>query len=244
MKVVTRELGTGPRTAALVHGASMAGDVWRDFAQILIDEYDLSIIIIDLRGHGESPRSNNYGVHDFVADLVDTLPTGLDFLIGQSLGGVSSAWASGSLLPRRYIGLDPAFTAATLTSVALRILGRLQTRLPDRILHAVGMPPEGSAPDTMERVHAMWAKWDASMMSQLVSSGRRTPFPVGPPAVPSTLILADKSLFVPPPMATELVALGWDIRVKPGGEHDLHLQDPRGVITMLDDVLREVPARQ
>jgi hypothetical protein len=40
-------------------------------------------------------------------------------------------------------------------------------------------------------------------------------------------------------MAAELTALGWDIRVKPGGEHDLHLQDPRGVITMLDDVLRE-----
>jgi hypothetical protein len=179
-------------------------------------------------------------VEDFVADLVENLPSGLDFLMGQSLGGVSSAWAAPSLLPRRYIGLDPALTAGALTALALRVLGPLQTHLPDRVLSAIGMPPKGAAPDTMERVRAMWSKWDSSMMQQLVRSGRRAPFPVGPPAVPSTLILADPSLFVPPKMASELTALGWDIRVKPDGEHDLHLQDPRGVITMLDDVLREV----
>jgi pimeloyl-ACP methyl ester carboxylesterase len=216
----------------------MGGDVWRDFAQILIDDYDLSIILVDLRGHGESPRGPRYQVEDFVADLVENLPTGLDFLMGQSLGGVSSAWAAPSLMPRRYIGLDPALTAGALTSLALRVLGPLQRHLPDRVLSAIGVPPKGAAPDTMERVRAMWSKWDASMMQQLVSSGRRSPFPVGPPAVPSTLVLADPSLFVPPKMASELTALGWDIRVKPGGEHDLHLQDPRGVITMLDDVLR------
>jgi pimeloyl-ACP methyl ester carboxylesterase len=217
----------------------MAGDVWRDFAQILIEDYDLSVILVDLRGHGQSPRGERYLVADFAADLVDTLPTGLDFLVGQSLGGVSSAWASAALLPRRYIGLDPAFTAGIFTALLLRLAGRIQTRLPDGILRKLGMPPKGSAPDTLERVHAMWAEWDSSMMGPLVTSGRRTPFPVGPPAVPSTLVLADKSLFVRPKMATELTALGWDIRVKPGGEHDLHLQDPRGVIALLDDVLRE-----
>jgi pimeloyl-ACP methyl ester carboxylesterase len=243
MKLVTRELGTGRRTAALVHGASMAGDVWRDFAQILIDEYDLSVILVDQRGHGESPRGPSYQVADFAADLVETLPTGLDFLIGQSLGGVSSAWAAPSLLPQRYIGLDPAFTAGAVTACILRLAGRFQTRLPDWILSAIGMPPKGAAPDTLARVHAMWATWDSSMMNQLVHSGRTTPFPVGPPAVPSTLILADKSLFVPPKMADALSALGWDIRVKPGGEHDLHLQDPGGVIALLDDVLRPANIR-
>jgi pimeloyl-ACP methyl ester carboxylesterase len=217
----------------------MAGDVWRDFAQILIDEYDLSIVLVDLRGHGESPPGDSYQVADFAADLVENLPAGLDFLVGQSLGGVSSAWACASLLPRRYIGLDPAFSAGLGTSLLLRFAGLFQTRLPDAVLSRLGMPPEGAAPDTMERVHAMWSKWDSSMMQKLVTSGRRTPFPVGPPAVPSTLVLADPSSFVRPKIAAELSALGWDIRIKPGGEHDLHLQDPRGVITLLDDVLRE-----
>jgi pimeloyl-ACP methyl ester carboxylesterase len=217
----------------------MGSDVWRDFAEILVDHYDMSVILIDQRGHGDSPRAESYQVTDFVADLVENLPTGLDFLMGQSLGGVSSAWAAKDLQPRRYIGLDPAFTAGTVTALALRFLGRMQTKLPDRILKAIGMPPEGAAPDMLERVHAMWSKWDSSMMSQLVSSGRRTPFPIGPPAVPTTLVLADPSLFVKPPMAKALSALGWDIRIKPKGEHDLHVQDPAGVIKMLDDVLRE-----
>jgi hypothetical protein len=39
-------------------------------------------------------------------------------------------------------------------------------------------------------------------------------------------------------VAPQLRALGWDVRVKPGSTHDLHLQDPAGVIQMLDDVLR------
>jgi pimeloyl-ACP methyl ester carboxylesterase len=216
----------------------MASDVWRDFADILVNRYDLSVILVDQRGHGDSPRAESYQVTDFVADLVENLPTGLDFLMGQSLGGVSCAWAAQDLQPKRYIGLDPAFNAGTLTALALRFLGRMQTKLPDRILKAIGMPPEGAAPDMLERVHIMWSKWDSSMMGQLVSSGRRTPFPIGPPAVPSTLVLADPSLFVKPPMATELAALGWDIRTKPKGEHDLHVQDPAGVIAMLDDVLR------
>jgi pimeloyl-ACP methyl ester carboxylesterase len=239
MQMATRELGTGRRRAALVHGASMGTDVWRDFAQILVDDYDLSILLVDLRGHGESPRAPRYHVEDFVGDLIDTLPQGLDFLMGQSLGGVSSAWAAPTLKPGRYIGLDPALTAGALTALALRVVGPLQRHLPDAVLSKLRMPPKGAAPDTMTRVRAMWSKWDSSMMQQLVSSGRRRPFPVGPPAVPSTLVLADPSLFVPPKMAAQLTALGWDIRVKPGGEHDLHLQDPSGVIAMLDDVLRD-----
>jgi pimeloyl-ACP methyl ester carboxylesterase len=237
MKLHTREVGTGSRTAALVHGASMGTDVWRDFAQILIDDYDMSIILVDQRGHGESPRGSTYRVEDFCGDLVDTLPIGLDFLMGQSLGALSSAWASEALSPGRYIGLDPPFRASKRTELLLRIVGPRQMRFPDLILSRLGMPPKGASRDTMQRVRAMWSKWDPTMMGQLADSARVTPFPVAPPAVPSTIVLADKSLFVSPELAKELTALGWDVRVFPGGEHDLHLQDPRGVITMLDDVL-------
>jgi len=88
----------------------------------------------------------------------------------------------------------------------------------------------------------MWSKWDSSMMHQLVRSGRRAPFPVGPPAAPSTLVLADPSFAVPPQMAEGLRAAGWDVRIKPGAIHDLHVQDPRGVVQILSDVLAGVPA--
>jgi pimeloyl-ACP methyl ester carboxylesterase len=238
IQLSTRRLGTGSRTAALVHGASMTGDIWRDFGQILVDEYDLSLILVDLRGHGKSPRSADYRVADFAADLVETLPQGLDFLIGQSLGGVSSAWAAPLLRPRRYIGLDPAFTASPAASVMLRVLGPIQPHFPDWLLARFGTPPEGSAPDTLARVRAMWKEWDSSMMKQLVPSGLHDPFTVRPPAVPSTIVLADPSFVISPAAAEGFREAGWDVRVKPGGVHDLHTQDPRGLAALLDDVLR------
>jgi pimeloyl-ACP methyl ester carboxylesterase len=205
----------------------------------------LSLILVDLRGHGDSPRGSSYGIDDFAGDLVDTLPTDLDFLIGQSLGALSSAWASSSLSPRRYIGLDPPFAAGKRTEWLLRVVGPRQMRLPNFVLKPLGMPPKGAAPDTMQRVRAMWSRWDPSMMGQLIDSARVKPFPVtAPPPVPSTIVLADKSLFVSPELAEDMRTLGWDVRVFAGGEHDLHLQDPRGVITMLDDVLRTHAAPQ
>jgi pimeloyl-ACP methyl ester carboxylesterase len=238
VKLDTWTVGNGPRTAALAHGASMGGAVWRDFARILVDEHDLTVILFDQRGHGRSPRADRYEVADFADDLVDTLPQGLDFLIGQSLGGLVGAWASTRLRPKRYIGLDPAFAVSAFSAFMLARLGPLQPRMSDRLLRALGAPVKGSPPDTLARFRAMWKDWDTSMMAQLVPSGRRQPFPVAPPAVPSTLILADRSFCVSRTMAQELRAAGWDVRVKPGAEHDLHLQDPRGVIAMLDDVLR------
>jgi pimeloyl-ACP methyl ester carboxylesterase len=238
VKLDTWTVGNGPRTAALAHGASMGGAVWRDFARILVDEYDLTVILFDQRGHGRSPRAGSYQVSDFADDLVETLPKGLDFYIGQSLGGLVGAWASARLQPRHYIGLDPAFAVGPFSAFMLSKVAPLQPRLSDRLLRALGTPARGSPPDTLQRFRAMWKDWDTSMMAQLVSSGRRRPFLVAPPAVPSTLVIADKSFCVSDAMARGLRESGWDVRVKPGAEHDLHLQDPRGVIAMLDDVLR------
>jgi pimeloyl-ACP methyl ester carboxylesterase len=238
VKLETWTQGDGPRTAALLHGASMGGDVWRDFGEILVEKYDIKLILLDARGHGRSPRADHYRVKDFASDLAETLPVGLDFVIGQSLGGVTGAWAMSALLPKRFIGLDPAFTADAGSAFVLANIGPLQPRMPDWLLARLGSPVKGSAPDTLQRFRAMWANWDRSMMRELVRSGRREPFVPIPPAVPSTLVLADPSFVIKPPVADELRSLGWDVRIKPGGQHDLHLQDPEGLAELLDDVLR------
>ena len=238
MKLVTRTVGTGSRTAALVHGASMSSEVWRDFGAVLLDRYDLTLLLIDQRGHGDSPRSDSYRLPDFADDLAENLPHGLDFVIGQSLGGLSGALAASRVKPKRYIGLDPALAVTGAPAWLLRNVGPHQTRFPDWLLHAMGTPVKGSPPDTMARIRAMWTKWDPSMMHKIADSNKVEPFVVAPPAVPSTLLLAEKSFAVPPPVAEALRAAGWDVRVKPGAVHDLHLQDPRGVIDLLDDVLR------
>ena len=74
MELSTRTLGSGTRSAALVHGASASSEIWRDFAAILVDSYDFTVTLVDLRGHGDSPRADRYRVSDFVGDLVGHAP--------------------------------------------------------------------------------------------------------------------------------------------------------------------------
>lgn len=236
MKLATRTVGSGSRTAALVHGASMSGDAWRDFIPFLL-QHDLTLTVVDQRGHGDSPRADRYFIEDFVQDLVDTLPKGLDLLIGQSLGGLTCAWASAELEPKRYIGIDPGLALSRSYAALAGVLGSVQTRLPDPVLRLLGMPPKGSAPDTLQRIHAMWAKWDTSMLPELRATMGNPPFPAAPPSVSSTIVLAEKSFATRATFADALRQSGWDVRVIRGGGHDLHLEDPGGLAEVLQDVL-------
>lgn len=88
MKLSTTTVGSGSRTAALVHGLSASSRHWTEFARLLADEHYCTVTLVDLRGHGDSPRAERYQLGDFPDDLVETLPQGIDFLIGQSFGGL------------------------------------------------------------------------------------------------------------------------------------------------------------
>lgn len=239
MKLHTRTIGSGSRTAALVHGASMNGDAWGDFIPYL-EKYDLTLILVDQRGHGDSPRADSYRVEDFAQDLVDTLPKGLDFLIGQSLGGLTGAWASAELQPKRYIGVDPALRMKPMQAWLIPLVGRLQKGAPLWLMRVLGVG-RNMPPGARERVRAQWDKWDETSLRDIKSSYDARPFPAAPPAVPSTIVLAGPSFAVTPEFADELRAAGWDIRVMPGVGHDLHIEDPAGLAAILDDVLAEAP---
>lgn len=239
MKLNTVTVGNGSRTAALVHGASMSTEAWKYFVPYLL-EHDLTLILVDQRGHGDSPRADSYRIEDFADDLVETLPTGLDFLIGQSLGGLTGAWAAERLRPKRYIGLDPALAMTPASAWLIPVVGPIQKRLPAWILRRL-MPrdaPEGH----LEHVRGIWKKWDETSLRDIKKSYDARPFPVGPPAVPSTLVLAGPSFAVRPEFAEQLRANGWDIRVMPGVGHDLHVEDPAGLAAILADVLEPVRA--
>ncbi len=240
MRLATRTVGSGSRTAALVHGASMSGDAWREFVPYLL-EHDLTLILVDQRGHGDSPRGSSYFVEDLAADLVESLPVGLDLLIGQSLGGLTSALAAAELQPKRFVGIDPAFALDRTHLFLVSTVGPIQKKLPTRVLNALGLPPKGSAPDALEHVRSMWAKWDESSLRDIRRSAIDRPFQVGPPSVPSTIVIGDRSWATPPKFAAALRDQGWDVRIIPGGGHDLHIEDAR----LLDEVLYDVlePAR-
>lgn len=68
---------------------------------------------VDLRGHGDAPRSLDYSVGAYGADLAVTIPEGggaWDAVIGHSLGGASSTVAAAAApeWTRRLVLIDPA----------------------------------------------------------------------------------------------------------------------------------------
>ena len=241
MKLNTVTIGSGSRSAALIHGASRSTEAWRYFTPYLL-EHDLTLTLVDQRGHGDSPRADSYRIDEFAQDLVDTLPTGLDFLIGQSLGGLTGAWASADLKPKRFIGVDPALHMKAFQTWLIPVLGGVQKKFPDAVLRALGAPVKHPTADDIAWLRREWSKWDETCLRDITSSYHARPFPAEAPAVPSTLVLAGPSFAVTPKFADQLRAVGWDVRVMPGIGHDLHIEDPAGLAEILSDVLAPVPA--
>lgn len=236
MRLFTRRRGTGTRTAALVHGASESSTVWQDFADILVERYDLSLILVDQRGHGRSPRSDAYSLESFRQDLVDTLPVGVDLLIGQSLGGRVAAEAVPALMPKRFIGIDPGFAVARRFALAMRVMNRVRPLMSREAIRRSGIKRTGA--ESIDRQMANWDAWDSRMLPYLTTTGRRSQYRPQRPKVPSTLVLAENSVVVSAPRAREFADLGWDVRTLTGAPHDMHIRMPSQLAALLDDVLR------
>ena len=109
MRLATQTHGDGPRRIALVHGLGADGALWRGLTERIVAAGEATVTTVDLRGHGESDRSDVYTVDAFADDLVETLPTGLDLIVGHSLGGSVLERAVGRLRPAHALYLDPGF---------------------------------------------------------------------------------------------------------------------------------------
>ncbi|MBP5801338.1 alpha/beta hydrolase [Microbacterium maritypicum] len=100
------------RRALLVHGLGSSGALMWRFGDALADA-GWQATAVDLRGHGDAPRSLDYSVAAYGADLAVTLSEGggaWDAVIGHSLGGAAStvAAASAAEWTRRLVLIDPA----------------------------------------------------------------------------------------------------------------------------------------
>ncbi|WBU37496.1 alpha/beta fold hydrolase [Homoserinibacter sp. YIM 151385] len=235
MRLFTRRQGDGPRTAALVHGASESSTSWRAFADILVEQHDFSVILVDQRGHGRSPRAERYTLELFTRDLVDTLPTGLDLLVGQSLGGRVAAEAVPELMPKRFVGIDPGFAVSWRFGLAMRVMNRIRPLMSRDAIRRSGIRRTGA--ETIDAQMANWDAWDSSMVPYLATTGRRVEYPPQPPRVPSTLVLAERSVVVSAERAREFARLGWDVRTLADAPHDMHIQMPAQLAALLDDIL-------
>ena len=173
MQLSTTTLGSGPRSIALVHGMSASSLHWSDVARLLVDEHDCTVTLVDLRGHGDSPRADRYAVDDFPDDLVDTLPQGLDFLMGQSLGGRAVMTAAERLQPKRLIALDPGLRATKAFAIVIKYFNWVGNVLPDAAMrHALlGKSWTCDADDALARVKAGRKKWDPEVRKGVLATG-------------------------------------------------------------------------
>jgi pimeloyl-ACP methyl ester carboxylesterase len=87
--------GSG-RPVVLVHGITESRRTWDPIAARLSGTYD--VLAVDLRGHGESPRTPPYDLMTLAGDLAELVDdTGIEdpMLVGHSLGGaVVTAYAA------------------------------------------------------------------------------------------------------------------------------------------------------
>lgn len=222
--------GHGPVRIAFLHGFLGAGPIWADVVGHL-DPDRYTSLLVDLRGHGASPRADTaagerYSVATMAADVVETLPSGLDAIVGHSLGGRVLADVVTALQPGRAIYLDPGFG---LRLPRDGVVGSLFWRLPglarflawayDRVDRAVGA-------SNVALVEAAHRQWDRTMAADVLRDVAVHPVAPAPPTVPSTLVLSDDGpLVVPPKDLRSFAALGWDLVRMRGIHHDVLLLD-------------------
>lgn len=103
--------GSGP-VLLLLHGVTRSGADWAPLLPAL--QEDWTVIALDQRGHGSSPRGDCYQVTDYVADAVRFVrdeASGPVVIFGHSLGAMVAA-AVAAELPDRVRGVileDPPF---------------------------------------------------------------------------------------------------------------------------------------
>jgi len=243
MRLTTTTTGTGPRHVGLVHGLGASAATWGPFIERLAATGRYTVTTVDLRGHGESARAESYSVDDMASDLVESLPPGLDSIVGHSLGGVVLYRAVARLAPSRAVYLDPGFALALPTS---GLAGRLFWMAP---LVSLAIAQLGQA-KASKAAHAAYSaetlallddakkKFDMRMATGVFRDVAFHPVAAEPPAVPSTIVLSDQSAAVLPDLlAGRLEQLGWQVRRIAGVRHDMQLEDPDRTFAAVEDVL-------
>ncbi len=230
MRLATRRHGDGQRHVALVHGLGGDGDLWQGLTDRIIGAGGTTVTTVDLRGHGASDRDDDYGVDAFARDLVETLPAGLDLVVGHSLGGTVLERAVARLQPAHALYLDPGFRLGLPVD---GVTGRLFWRTtPVSVVlaalvqkwHGRGRPPMSVEDRALRK--AATSRFDRRMTVGVFREVSHHPTPVAAPVVPSTLVLSDDSgAVVPAETVARLEGLGWEVRPLAGVGHDFWLQD-------------------
>ncbi|SMQ71157.1 Alpha/beta hydrolase family protein [Plantibacter sp. VKM Ac-1784] len=218
MRLSTTTVGDGAKTAALVHGLSAHGGYWSEVAAWLAS-LGYTVTVVDQRGHGASDRADSYLTEELADDLVETLPAGLDIIVGHSLGGRALLLAADRLRPERAIYVDPGWNVPAGLSINLPVdesgdilsLKSLSELLPNY------------NPEQLNRLRRGFVLADPLWF--------QAPNPILPdlepplsPVVPSLVVLADPPLAVRPELEKRLRDGGYNVLTVPGGVHDMPIE--------------------
>lgn len=215
MKLHVEQWGEGSRTAVLVHGATDDHTTWHRVAPHLAAQ-GFRVLAPDLRGHGISDRCDSYLLADFAADLVESLPTHVDLLLGHSLGALAVGLAAGELAPLRLVYVDPPWRSRPLE--------------PDPV-PTPAWSEEDRAVDlaSLMKTDPALADWIPDRMLPDVASA--IPQHV---LAPTLVVEPTISPLVEDAVRERLISLGFAFRRLPGVRHVIHRDDLGAFLSVLD----------
>jgi len=232
MQLFTREWGTGDRVAVLVHGLFSSSRTWHRLGPDLAGR-GYRVVAVDLAGHGQSPRSNAYSLAGLVRSIADSVPLRPELAIGHSLGGLTLSRLVGRLQPRSAVYIDPAFLGTRLPWWQRAGAPMLFHGLLNRRADAVARSNPRWNRDDVEIEVSDYAAFDRRFFRRF-GDGRAMPLTAPDRmAVPSLLMLADRSKLVSTPVAERMRRLGFEVRVVSGAGHTVHRDDFPGFLRAL-----------
>ena len=213
----------GPRVL-LIHGlTSSARSWWRFGAEMARAGYRVNAP--DLRGHGDSPRGDDYLLASYATDVL-ALDRGWDVVVGHSLGGAIAAIAQAT---------DPSFADRLVLEDPL-----LRLSEPESFIAEYTKPFEDPSARAVLAEHPRWHPQDTRIKAEALAASspevvRRTalenqPWDVVPETMeldcPTLLIAADPSenALVTPEMGEGIAAANPHVtfQVLVGAGHSLH----------------------
>jgi pimeloyl-ACP methyl ester carboxylesterase len=97
-------------TALLIHGLSSGSRTWDDAVVMLMNK-DFNVLTLDLSGHGDSARLDEYSVDTWIQNVLDVLDrhniSKVDLIMGHSLGGLISVGVATRFPVDKIILIDP-----------------------------------------------------------------------------------------------------------------------------------------
>jgi pimeloyl-ACP methyl ester carboxylesterase len=225
------EWGRGERVVVLLHGMQGSAQDWWQVGPALAAR-GYRVIGVDLPGHGGSPPAPGITAEAAAELVLASVPPAPVLAMGHSMGGIMLAAVVDRLRPRRAVYVEapfvvPAFANRLLLTATFRTMKRGRT-----VENLRRDQPRWSERDREVEAEAARA-WDVPTAVALCldAAGRDlTP----DPAVPSLLVLADPSEYVPPADADRLHALGFEVRTVPDAGHSVWFGRFEPFMTALD----------